>query len=80
MRGERGDVHSPKHVGSEEELGLTSLTERVAYSTGNTIVYHAPTGDGTLCSTQFDRVVDREVLEPNYRPCRACFYVDELEE
>ena len=59
---------------------LTSLTERVGCVTGkrgSDRVYHAPTGDGSLCGVSMDRVVDREILEGHYRPCGNCFDIPE---
>lgn len=59
---------------------ISSLTERVAYNTGNgrtANVYHAPTADGALCGVDPDRVVPREVLETHYRPCKLCYNLEE---
>ena len=57
---------------------LSSLTARVLYST-NGKTYHAPNGEGEpLCGQSgefFER--DRKKIESHYRPCQACFDIEE---
>ena len=50
---------------------------RDALSFGGSQIYHAPTGDGAFCDADTDDIVEREALEPHYRPCGECFDVEE---
>lgn len=55
---------------------IASKTDRVARVSGASTIYHAPTADGAVCGANVDTVEDRELLEPNYRPCKLCFDLD----
>jgi hypothetical protein len=60
---------------------LTSKPEEVAYATDSSNkTYHAPTADGVFCGHGGGlRVVDREVLAGQYRPCEDCFAVEAID-
>ena len=56
---------------------LLSVSEQVARSFGGSQIYHAPTAEGAFCDADTDDIVEREALEPHYRPCGECFDVEE---
>lgn len=58
------------------DLRLAALTDRVARVTGSSTTYHAPTPEGALCGADVNKIDERANL-PQYRPCKACFDVEE---
>ena len=81
---ERGDttadvdaeIVTRAHADGGRPAALTSKTDRVARVTGTSTVYHAPTPYGALCGVQTDDVLDRDLVEGHYRPCKDCFDLD----
>lgn len=52
---------------------LVTRTEKVAIPGAAGSKYHAPSVDGTVCGLRGLRVVDRDRVEDQYRPCQKCF-------